>query len=36
MKILDVMEATIKEPRKEVSEYAPRTMIFTINPNKIN
>ena len=35
MEILDVMEATIKEPRKEVSEYAPKTMIFTINPNKI-
>ena len=35
MEILDVMEATTKEPRKEVSEYAPKTMIFTINPNKI-
>ena len=35
MEILDVMEATIKEPRKELSEYAPKTMIFTINPNKI-
>ena len=35
MEILDVMESTIKEPRKEVSEYAPKTMIFTINPNKI-
>ena len=35
MEILDVMEAEIKEPRKEVSEYAPKTMIFTINPNKI-
>ena len=35
MEILDVMEATIKEPRAEVSEYAPKTMIFTINPNKI-
>ena len=35
MEILDVMEAQIKEPRKEVSDYAPKTMIFTINPNKI-
>ena len=35
MEILDVMEAQIKEPRKEVSKYAPKTMIFTINPDKI-
>ncbi len=35
MEILDVMESTIKEPRPEVSEYAPKTMIFKINPNKI-
>ena len=35
MEILDVMEAQIAEPRKEVSEYAPKTMIFEINPNKI-
>ena len=35
MEILDVMEAQIPEPRKEVSEYAPKTMIFEINPNKI-
>ena len=35
MEILDVMEATIKEPRSEVSKYAPKTMIFEINPNKI-
>ena len=35
MEILDAMEAQIKEPRKEVSDYAPKTMIFTINPNKI-
>ena len=33
--ILDVMEAQIKEPRDEVSKYAPKTMIFTINPDKI-
>ena len=35
MKILDVMESVIPEPRKEVSKYAPKTMIFTINPDKI-
>ena len=35
MEILDVMQAQIPEPRKEVSEYAPKTMIFEINPNKI-
>ena len=35
MKILDVMEAQIKEPRKEVSKYAPKTMSFDIDPNKI-
>ena len=35
MQILDVIEAKIPEPRKEVSKYAPKTMTFTINPNKI-
>jgi polyribonucleotide nucleotidyltransferase len=35
MEILDVIEKQIKEPRKEVSKYAPKTMTFTINPNKI-
>lgn len=35
MEILDVMEAQIKEPRKEVSEYAPKTMTFMIDPEKI-
>ena len=35
MQILDVIEAQIPEPRKEVSKYAPKTMTFTINPNKI-
>ena len=35
MEILDVMEKQIKEPRKEVSKYAPKTEIFTINPDKI-
>lgn len=35
MEILDVMEAQIAEPRKEVSKYAPKTMMFMIDPNKI-
>ena len=35
MEILDVMAAQIAEPRKEVSKYAPKTMIFKINPDKI-
>ena len=34
-KVLDVMEAQISEPRKELSKYAPKTYIFTIDPNKI-
>jgi len=35
MEILDVIQAQIAEPRKEVSEYAPKTMTFMIDPNKI-
>ena len=35
MEILDVMEAVIKEPRKEVSKYAPKTYTFMIKPEKI-
>lgn len=35
MQILDVMTSQIKEPRKEVSEYAPKTVTFMINPDKI-
>lgn len=35
MEILDVITSTIAEPRKEVSKYAPKTCIFTINPDKI-
>lgn len=35
MKILDMMEEIIAEPRKEVSKYAPKTEIFKINPDKI-
>ncbi len=33
--ILDVITKQIVEPRKEVSKYAPKTMTFTIDPNKI-
>ena len=29
------MEKQIAEPRKEVSKYAPKTEVFTINPDKI-
>ena len=35
MQILDVITNQIAEPRKEVSKYAPKTEIFTINPEKI-
>jgi len=35
MQILDVMEAAIKEPRKEMSPYAPRLTTLHINPEKI-
>ena len=35
MEILDVMEAQIAEPRKELSKYAPKIEQFTINPDKI-
>ena len=35
LEILDVMEKQIAEPRAEVSKYAPKTVIFTINPEKI-
>ena len=35
MEILDVMESVIDKPISEVSKYAPKTMIFEINPNKI-
>ena len=33
--ILDVITKQIAEPRKEVSKYAPKTMSFMIDPNKI-
>ena len=35
MQILDVMEAQIPAPRKEVSKYAPKTLTFMVNPDKI-
>jgi len=35
MEILDVITAQIREPRAEVSKYAPKTMTFMIDPNKI-
>ncbi len=35
LEILDVMTKQISEPRKEVSKYAPKTMTFMINPNRI-
>lgn len=35
MQILDVIQNTISEPRKEVSKYAPKTMTFMIDPAKI-
>ncbi len=33
--ILKVIEKQIPAPRKEVSEYAPKTKVFMISPNKI-
>ena len=35
MEILDVITDTIPEPRKEVSKYAPKTVIFMIDPARI-
>lgn len=35
MEILDLMEGVIKEPRKELSKYAPKVETFMINPLKI-
>jgi len=35
MEILDVIQAQIKEPRKEVSKYAPKTLTFNIKPERI-
>jgi len=33
--ILDVMAKQIEKPREEVSKYAPKTMTFMINPDRI-
>lgn len=35
LEILEVITKQIKEPRKEVSKYAPKTMTFMINPARI-
>lgn len=35
LEILDVITAQISEPRKEVSQYAPKTEIFFVKPEKI-
>ena len=35
MQVLDVIQAQIPEPRKEVSKYAPKTVTFMIDPDKI-
>lgn len=35
MQILDVMEAQIPAPRKEVSKYAPKTLVFMVDPERI-
>ncbi len=35
LEILKVIAKQIKEPRKEVSKYAPKMMTFNIDPNKI-
>lgn len=35
LQILDAMEAVIKEPRKELSPYAPRLITLKVHPDKI-
>lgn len=35
MQILDSMLSTLSEPRNELSEYAPKILTMTINPDKI-
>jgi polyribonucleotide nucleotidyltransferase len=35
MQILDLMEETIREPRKELSKYAPKIRQMRINPDRI-
>ena len=35
LEVLNVITGAIKEPRKEVSKYAPKVVTFTIDPDKI-
>ncbi|KAF0825804.1 polyribonucleotide nucleotidyltransferase [Cytobacillus firmus] len=35
MQILDSMLSTIEQPRKELSQYAPKILMMSINPDKI-
>ena len=35
LEVLDVISSAIKEPRKEVSKYAPKVYTFNIDPEKI-
>ncbi len=35
MRLLDIMEATIAQPRPQISEHAPRLITMKINPEKI-
>src|SRR5204862_580460 len=35
MKVLDVMDSALAQPRKELSKYAPRIETIRINPDKI-
>ncbi len=35
LEVLDVMTKQIEKPREEVSKYAPKTMTFMINPDRI-
>ncbi|HET9949658.1 MAG TPA: polyribonucleotide nucleotidyltransferase, partial [Longimicrobiales bacterium] len=35
MRILDIMDQTISEPRSELSQYAPRIISIQVNPEKI-
>jgi polyribonucleotide nucleotidyltransferase len=33
--VLDAMEATIRKPREQISQYAPRVLVLQIDPDKI-
>jgi polyribonucleotide nucleotidyltransferase len=35
LKILDIMDRTISEPREKISEFAPKIIVIKINPEKI-